>query len=79
VAVQPDEEVLPGQLCCGHADERLRAGEPAVAGLDRPDAASIRSMTSSRSTSSVTAASPENPADPDPENKCPDWVNDSLL
>ena len=37
LAVQPDQEVLPGQLRRGHPDQQLPAGVPAVALLDRPD------------------------------------------
>jgi len=37
VAVQPDQEVLPGQLRVRHPDQQLTTAEPAVAFLDRPD------------------------------------------
>jgi len=35
--VQPDQEVLPGQLRRGHPDQQLPAGMPPVALLDRAD------------------------------------------
>jgi len=35
--VQPDQEVLPGQLHRRQPDQQLGAGEPTIAGLDRPD------------------------------------------
>ena len=37
LAVQSDQEVLPGQLRGRHPDQQLSAGEPPIAGLDRPD------------------------------------------
>jgi hypothetical protein len=35
VAVQPDQEVLAGQLCCRYTDQQLAGPEPPVALLDR--------------------------------------------
>jgi hypothetical protein len=37
LAVQPDQEVFPGQLCGGDPDQQLCGGVPAAALLDRPD------------------------------------------
>jgi hypothetical protein len=60
VAVQPDQELLSGQLRTRHPDQQLRPGEPAVAGLDRPDRVSNSVIMFRRSISSVTATIPEN-------------------
>ena len=59
LAVQPDQEVLPGQLRRGHPDQQLAAGVAAAARLIGPIAASNRPITSSRSTNSVTATIPD--------------------
>jgi hypothetical protein len=37
LAVQPDEEVLPGQLSRGDPDQQLPAAQPPIPGLDRAD------------------------------------------
>jgi len=36
-AVQPDQEVLPGQLRTGQPDQQLSPAKPPTTGLDRPD------------------------------------------
>jgi hypothetical protein len=60
VPVQSDQEVLAAQLRSGHPDQHLPGAEPTISGLIGPTAASSRSITPSRSASSVTATSPEN-------------------
>ncbi|HEY8558583.1 MAG TPA: hypothetical protein VIM97_14785 [Actinomycetes bacterium] len=37
MSVQPDQEVLPGQLRGGHPDQQLPAAAATAALLDRPD------------------------------------------
>lgn len=59
VAVQPDQDVLPGQLRTGHPDQQLATAEPPVPGFDWSIAASNSRIIPTRSTSSVTAI-PEN-------------------
>ena len=60
LAVQPDEEVLPGQLRRGDPDQQLPAAQPPIPGLDRADDRVQQLIIASRSTSSVTAIAPEN-------------------
>ncbi len=37
IAIQPDQEILPDPLRTRHPDQQLRAGQPPIPGLDRPD------------------------------------------
>jgi len=60
LAVQPDEEVLPGQLRRGDPDQKLPAAESPISGLDWADGRVQQLIIASRSTSSVTAIAPEN-------------------
>ncbi len=56
LAVEPDQEIFPGQLGCRDPDQQLPTAEAPIAGLDRPDRTVNSGITRSRSTSSVTTA-----------------------
>jgi hypothetical protein len=56
LAIQPDQKVLPSQLRGSHPDQQLSTGQPAIAGLDRPDRRVQHLIMPSWLTNSVTAA-----------------------
>jgi hypothetical protein len=59
VSIQPDQEILPGQLRRGHTHQQLPGTMATVSSLDRPDRAIQVFDQPSRSTSSATAAIPD--------------------
>jgi len=59
LAVQTDQEVLPGQLRRGDPDQHLTSGLAAAASLDRPDRRIQPAGHVQRSHNSLTASIPD--------------------
>ena len=70
--VQPDQEVLPGQLRGGHPGQHLPAGEPPRPLLDRPDPGSSSPIRPSLMYSSVTVSIPPLPVSDG--SSAPIWI-----